>query len=99
MMKNWLPAELGSFVRAMESTPRSCLRVVEFGLELVARAAGAGAGGVAALDHEAGDHAVEDHAVVEAFRGEEDEAVDMLGGLLGVELDVIGPNVVSMWAT
>ena len=26
MMKNWLPALFGIMVRAMESTPRSCLR-------------------------------------------------------------------------
>ena len=71
----------------MERTPRVCLRVVELGLELVARAAGAGAGGVAALDHEAGDDAVEDDAVVEPFAGEEDEAVDVLGRDLRVQLD------------
>jgi len=26
MMKNWLPAEFGELERAMESTPRLCLR-------------------------------------------------------------------------
>ena len=36
----------------------------ELALDAVARAAHAGAGRVAALDHEAGDDAVEDHAVV-----------------------------------
>ena len=42
----------------------------EFGLEVgQIAAARAGAGGVAALCHEAEDHAVEHHAVVEAVLG------------------------------
>ena len=44
------------------------LVVVELVLEGVARAAGAGALGAAALDHEVGDHAVEGEPVVEARR-------------------------------
>ena len=49
---------------------------VELVGELVARAAAAGAGGVAALDHEAADDPVEDHAVVE-------RAGAAAGGVLG----------------
>ena len=97
MMKNWQPAELGSLVRAMERTPRACLRGLNSALSVVAGAAGAGAGGVAALDHEAGDDAVEDHAVVEASLREEDEAVDVLGGVLGVELRLILPSWCRSW--
>ena len=61
MMKNWLPAELGSIARAMLITPRVCL------IGLPAGAAGAVAGRVAALDHKAGDDAVEGQAVIKAL--------------------------------
>ena len=61
-------------------------------LELVARPAGAGAGRVAPLQHEAVDDAVEDHAVVKPLAGEEDEVVDGLRGVLGEELDVDLPH-------
>ena len=56
-------------------------RVVEFVLELAAEdglAAEAGAGGVAALDHEVGDDAVEDDVVIFAGVG---EAGEVLAGL------------------
>lgn len=56
-------------------------RVVEFIFELAAEdglAAAAGAGGVAALDHEVGDDAVEDDVVVFAGVG---EAGEVLAGL------------------
>ena len=56
-------------------------RVVELVLELAAEdglAAAAGAGGVAALDHEVGDDAVEDDVVVSASVG---EAGEVLAGL------------------
>ena len=46
---------------------------VDFIGELVARATGAGASRVAALDHEVGDHAVEGHAVVVSALGEVEE--------------------------
>jgi hypothetical protein len=59
---------------------------VELLLELVARAAGAGAGGVAALDHEAGDDAVEDDALVVPVARQEHEAVDVLRRVLRVQL-------------
>ena len=69
--------------------------VVELGLHLVARVAGAGdalgAGfGVraTALDHEALDHAVERGAVVETVGGELLEILDRLRGNLRPELDL-----------
>ena len=58
MMKNWLPAELGSIARAMLITPRVCLMGL-FTLFV--------AGRVAALDHKAGDDAVEGQAVIKAL--------------------------------
>ena len=63
-MKNWLPFVFGPGVRHRERAADD-LVVVELVLELVAGAAAAGAGRIAALDHEVGDHAVEDDAVVE----------------------------------
>ena len=54
--------------------------------DLVARATGAGAVGVAALDHEAGDAAVEDEPVVKTGLDQRDEVVDGVGGDLGIEL-------------
>ncbi len=72
MMKNWLPAELGSIARAMLITPRVCLMglftpFAELTLDVPARAAGAGAQRAAALDHKAGDDAVEGQAVIKAL--------------------------------
>src|SRR5207248_3529400 len=61
--------------------------VVDLVLELVAGAAHAGAGRVAALDHEALDHAVEDDAVVEAVTRELDEILDRLWRVVVKELD------------
>jgi len=58
---------------------------VEFVTELVAWAAGAGAGGVAALDHEVGDDAVEFDAVVVAALGEVEEVGAGHGRLRGEE--------------
>jgi hypothetical protein len=54
--------------------------------EAVAGTAAAGAGGVAALDHEVGDDAVEDGAVVELVAGEEDEVADGVRRFGGEEL-------------
>ena len=62
-------------------------RLGQLVLELVAGAAAARAGRVAALAHEAVDDAVEDHPVVVVVRREEDEVVDGLGGLQRVERD------------
>lgn len=56
--------------------------------ELVAWAAGAGALGAAALDHEICDDAVEVQAVVEAFVDEFNEVGDGLGGGVRVEFDL-----------
>ena len=67
------------------------LVVIKLGMELVAeavaRATGAGAGGIAALRHEVLDDAVEDRAVIEAFAGQEHEVVDGLRGLVGEETE------------
>ncbi len=51
-------------------------RGMKFVAELVARSAGAGAGRVAALGHEAGDDAVEGRAVVKAGPRQVDEVLD-----------------------
>ena len=56
-------------------------------LEAVAGAAAPGAGGVAALAHEAVDDAMEDDAVVVVVQGEVDEVVDRLRCLQRVEGD------------
>lgn len=50
-------------------------------------AAAAGAGGVAALDHEVGDDAVEDGVVEVAAAGERRKVFASLGGVVGVQLD------------
>src|SRR3546814_1856970 len=60
----------------------------EFGGKIgLVRAAGAGAGRIAALRHEAGDDAVEDDAVVKAFVGELADPRDVLRGEIGAQLD------------
>ncbi len=67
---------------------------IEFGVNCVARAAGAvhvpglilGVG-VSALDHEAGNDAVESDSVIEAFGGELLEILGVSGGVFGEELD------------
>ena len=55
--------------------------------ELLARAAGPGAGGIAALDHEIRDDPVERNPVVEAGVGELLEVRHGLGGFLVEEVD------------
>src|SRR5262249_31391757 len=60
---------------------------VELGLEVLARAAGAGAGWIAALRHEALDDAVERRTVVKAAAGKLLDAGDMVGGEVGAECD------------
>ena len=60
-MKNWLLAELGFWARAMEAGAAHMRLGGELGRQVgLGRAAGAGAGGIAALRHEAVDHPVED---------------------------------------
>ena len=81
------PVRVRARVRHRER-PALDLVVVELVLELVARAAGAGALRAAALDHEVGDDAVEDQPVVEALAGELGEVLDRLRGLVGEELDL-----------
>src|SRR5450830_2108742 len=75
---------------------------VDLVVEVVARAAGTGAQGVATLDHEAGDHTVEDHTVVQRVgalctgtgvlpglgtRGQAGEVLHRLGRVVREELD------------
>src|SRR4051794_33196870 len=62
--------------------------LVELVRERVAGAARAGAGRVAALDHEVLDDAVEDHPVVEAVARELLEVLDGLGCVLVEQLDL-----------
>lgn len=60
----------------------------EFGLEVWKIApARAGAGGVAALRHEAWNHAVEDHPIVKAVSGEAGDPLDMAWREVRAELD------------
>ena len=87
-MKNWLFALSGTCVRALEHTPRVCAWSLKLGLEVgLVRTAHAGAGGIAALRHEAGDHAVEHHAVVETFLRQLGNPLDMAGRQIGAQLD------------
>ena len=81
MMKNREPAELGRCCGGGEHTADVLLRV-ELLLELVTRAAHAGAGGVAALIMKPGITRCY-RAVVEAFLREEDEAVDVAAASSG----------------
>jgi hypothetical protein len=78
--------------------PAHDLVVVDLVLERVARAAGAGARRVAALDHEVADDPVEDHAVVEALAGELLEVGDGLRRVLVESSIAIGPSEVRMVA-
>ena len=68
----------------------------ELALDGIARAAHAGALGVAALDHEAGDDAVEDHAVIKALFDQGDEVVDGVGGDLRIELGADDAAVIHL---
>ncbi len=60
---------------------------VEFGLQLFAGAAGAGAMRAAGLRHEAVDHAVEHDAVVKSFAHQFLDPRDVTGGEIGPHLD------------
>src|SRR5262249_1471595 len=53
----------------------------------IARAARAGAGGVAALGHEATDDTVKRRSVIESLARQEDKVVDCLRGLRRVQFD------------
>ena len=61
---------------------------LELAADAVARAAGADALGVAALDHKAGDDAVENKPVIEAALYKGDEVVDGVGSDLGIKLSL-----------
>ena len=68
--------------------------IIKLGLDLIARATGAGLAlgtelrvGAAALNHEALDNAVKAGAVVETFAGQLEEIFDRAGGDVGPELD------------
>jgi len=60
--------------------------VFYFVLEPVTRAAAAGPGRIAALDHEVGNHAMEDRAVVKFFAREKNEIVDRFRRVFGKEI-------------
>ena len=68
-------------------------RVVELGVDRVARAASARARRIAALGHESVNDAVKGHRVVEALSGEEDEAVDVLRSEFLVQVNLDHPTV------
>ena len=89
-MKNWLLAEFGSLVRAIEQTPRTCGSAENSCLQVrLRRAAGAVAvSAVAALGHEAGDDAVERHAVIEALVRQFADALNMVRREVRAELDL-----------
>src|SRR5205085_5613262 len=76
----------GASVRHRQGTAGH-LVVVDLVLERVAGTAAAGAGRVAALDHEVLDHAVEDHAVVEVVGRELAEVFDRLRRVVVEQLD------------
>ena len=65
-MKNWLPWEFGSWVRAMATMPRPYCPTTGSSTMLYPGPPEPGALGVATLDDEAGHDAVEHRAVVEA---------------------------------
>ena len=58
----------------------------ELSLDGVARSAGSGALGAAALNHEAVDNAVEIQSVIETLLHEADEIVDCVGGDFRIKL-------------
>ena len=86
-MKNWLSALFGSCARAIETVPRTCFVVRELGLQLVARAAGAGAGRVAGLRHEPVDDAMERHPVIKAAPRQRLDLRDMVRREVGPHRD------------
>ena len=78
---------VGAGVGHRDRTDLVATRGRQFVLEAVAGATTAGAGGVAALAHEAVDDAVEDDAVVVVVPGERHEVVDRLRCLGSIEVD------------
>ena len=80
-----LPAEFGSLVRAIDSTPGSLGRVVKLGVNFVAGATAAAPFGAAFLDHEVFDHPVESAVVVEAALRQSDHVANMPRGFFGVK--------------
>ena len=96
MMKNWLLPLFG-FGRARHGAAAAHVRLREnsagrFGS---LRAAGAGAGRVAALGHEALDDAVEGRAIVEAVAHQVLDPLDMQRRQVGPQLDGTLPSLVS----
>ena len=86
-MKNWLPLVSCPALAMAHHTGLIEFQVAIFIDERVSRSAHAGTTGVSALGHEAGQHAVEGHAVEVPLPGQEHEAVDRDGGLVGIKLD------------
>ena len=88
-MKNWLPAELGAIARAIDRTPRVCLR--SLGTPFILNSPFIEYPGpptpmplrIAALDHEAANYSVENNAVIKLILYQRDEVVDRIGATSG----------------
>ena len=87
-MKNCEFAEFGIVAARRADHAAGERHLAELGLEVrQIRAAGAGAGRVAALRHEARDDTVERRAVVEALAGQFLDPRDVVGREVGTQLD------------
>ena len=93
-MKNDVDALAGSSRRAIETVPATCERIVELGLqvghELAFCFCVSGVGRVDTIPvctTKPSDHPVEAGAVVDAGAGEAQEVADVLGRLVGQELE------------
>ena len=86
-MKNWLPLVFGPAL-AIESDADLMLRGLFFtsSREFISRPAAAGAGGVAALDHEIGDHAMKFGSIIKFLAGEEDKIIHRDRRVLGKKI-------------
>src|SRR5579859_5120506 len=83
-MKNWLPLVFGPAL-AMASVPH-VFPGHWLVVEAIAGAAGAGAGWIACLRHEVGNNAMERHPIVETLARQEDEVVDGVRRILGIQI-------------
>src|SRR5262249_18005139 len=81
------PRGVGMLAARHRQRAAHVLPLAELGLDRVARAAGAVALGIAALDDEVRHDAVEGEVVVKTLLGQRDEVLDGLGCILRVELD------------
>ena len=87
-MNHWLSPLFGSDVRAMPMVPRLERKLLgKLRRQILAAAAGARAGGVAGLRHEARDYPVKDDAVIEFLARQFLDPRDMLRRRLRIEFD------------